>query len=73
MTDQKDKPNIVRVERDERAVGGRWFYKVFYDRATGDEYVIHSDGTYYTYLIATDELQAWTTTQRMLDVQYGKD
>ena len=68
----ENKPNIVRVERDENVKAGQ-FYKVFYDRATGDEYVINKDGTFYTYLIATDELQAWTTTQRMLDVQYGKD
>ena len=42
----ENKPNIVRVERDENVKAGQ-FYKVFYDRATGDEYVINKDGTFY--------------------------
>jgi hypothetical protein len=69
-----NKPNIVRVERDEWTVGGgRRFYRIFYDKPTDDEFVTTKDGEHYTYLIADDELQAWTTTQKTLDVQYGKD
>lgn len=67
-----NKPNIVRVERDEKVKAGQ-FYKVFYDKPTDNDYVTTKDGTYYTYLLATDELQAWTTMQKTLDVQYGKD
>ena len=68
-----NKPNIVRVELDTWAFGDTQFYKVFYDRPTGDEFVTNKDGTYYTYITAVDELQAWGLVQRMLDVQYGKD
>ena len=73
-----NKPNIVRVERDERVLGGGHFYKVFFDRRLEHEYVTFDTGenyTYenYTYLLATDELDAWGLVQRMLDVQYGND
>lgn len=68
-----NKPNIVRVERDAKAVGGGQFYKVFFDRRLEHEYVTFNTGENYTYLLAIDELQAWGSVQRMLDVQYGND
>ena len=68
-----EKPNIVRVIVDEEVKAGR-FYKVMYDKPTNHEFVTNlKDGTYYTYLLAEDELQAWATAQRMLDIAYGND
>jgi hypothetical protein len=70
-----NKPNIVRVERDGKAMfgGNRHFYYVMFDRPTDDDFVIVRKDRSYTHILADDELDAWHKIQKTLDITYGKD
>lgn len=74
MTAQNNKPNIVRVERDEPTANkSAYFYKITYDRNVTNDFIATTKRGDWRWIIASDELDAWQQAQATLDVVYGKD
>jgi hypothetical protein len=74
MTDQKQKPNIVRVELyGEQQGNGLGWYKVIYDKDPMDmEKENIEAGEYITFRLAKDELEVWLYAQKTLDIVFDK-
>jgi hypothetical protein len=80
MVDPNGKPNIVRVELYTALpalnTNGNYIYKIYYDKdpmamEAPDNYCIEAT-QYATFRFAKDELEAWASAQKTLDVVYAK-
>ena len=74
MTDQKQKPNIVRIELwGEKQGNGRSWYKVIYDKDPMDMEKENIEASeYITFRLAKDELEVWLFARKTLDAVFDK-